>query len=133
MFEVKITGTSLADLAANVSALAVALGAAPAAAPVEAKPAEAKPAKATPAKAVKAAEAKPAEKPVEPEAPAAPKLLDFNTEVAPKVVAAVESHGKELVASVLVEYGKARASEIDPALWPDFLTSLDDAIAAVSV
>jgi hypothetical protein len=132
MYELKITATSIEDLAQQVLGLAVALGSEPVV--IEATPSleeKAKAVAAKPAKAVAAKKAEPKPEP-EPDATVAVKLLDFNTEVAPFVVAAVDSHGKELVASVLTEFGKARASEIDPSLWPEFLKSLADAVEAVS-
>jgi hypothetical protein len=130
MIELKINAASTEDLTAQILALAAHLGGAPVEAPAQ-PPVEDKP------KAVAAKPAKAAPKKAEPDpapdatvAAKAPKLLDFNTEVAPHVVATVESHGKELVASVLTQYGVARASEIDPAQWPEFLVSLEDAKVA---
>jgi hypothetical protein len=134
MFEVKITATSAEDLAQQLVTLTGLIGGTPvvaAAAAPAAPAAEAAPAK---VKAVAAKPAKPAEAPKaeEPKAEEAPKTLDFNTEVAPKVVAVVEAHGKPVVASVLETFSVNRASEIEPSLWPEFLVALDDAVAALA-
>jgi hypothetical protein len=121
------------DLIANVCRLARTLGPeAPAALPEAAPEPKAAPVKAKPAAKATPAKATPAPDPAPDATVAAPRFLDFNTEVAPHVVAAVDTHGKELVASVLTEFGVARASEIPPEHWPEFLNSLADAIAAVA-
>lgn len=87
-----------------------------------AKPAE-KPAK--PAEAPKEEKAKPAEKAAEK-----PAKLDFNTDVAPVVVAAVEAHGKPLIVKVLEEFGAARASDVPSDKWPALIEAINAATAA---
>jgi hypothetical protein len=75
-------------------------------------------------KPVKAVKPKVAE---EPKAEAL-KTLDFNVDVAPVVIKAVEQHGKPLIVGVLEQFGAAKASEVDPARWPELVTAIYDAI-----
>lgn len=133
MFELNISASSTEDLQAKLLGLAALLGGNHVASAVAAATkAPAEPVEVEKPKAVKATPAKATPAKVQIAEPAKAKLLDFNTEVAPSVVAAVDSHGKEVVAAVLVEYGVTRASEIAPEQWPEFLASLSDAVEALA-
>jgi hypothetical protein len=72
----------------------------------------------------------PAEPAPEPEAPAqsaeasASEALDFDKDVAPVVIEAVQRTSREVVSEALSEFGAARASEVDEKLWPEMLERL---------
>jgi hypothetical protein len=120
MFKVTIEGATLEDLTTNVCALADQLAGEPEEATnvVPMKPkAETKPAKPK-------AETKPKAE--------APKVLDFNTEVAPVVVATVDKYGKQVVVDVLDQFGAAKASDVDPSLWPELVEKLNAKVAELA-
>ena len=50
--------------------------------------------------------------------------LDFDKDVAPVVLDAVAAIGKEKVIGLIGEFGAARASEVDPAQWPELVALL---------
>lgn len=52
--------------------------------------------------------------------------LDFQNDVAPSVLRTVSEAGKPAVAALLDEFGVERASQIDPARWPELLERLAD-------
>lgn len=72
----------------------------------------------------------PAEPAPEPEATAqsaeasASEALDFDKDVAPVVIEAVQRTSREVVSETLSEFGAARASEVDEKLWPEMLERL---------
>lgn len=61
-------------------------------------------------------------------APAAPSEapLDFDKDVTPVVLGAVERHGREKVTEVLSQFGVARASQLDEGQWPELIAALND-------
>jgi hypothetical protein len=126
MFDITIQADTPVELASKIKALAALMSGAPFAEAAD-MPAETAPDATIAAPKVKAVKAKPEPEPEPVEAPA---LLDFNTEVAPTVIRIVESHGKPLVASVLEQFGVAKASEMEPALWPELLVALEAAAEA---
>lgn len=125
MFDITISADTPGQLADKVKALAALMSGA-VVARVEA--ADTLPAETAPDATVAA---KPKVKAVPAKEPEQPKLLDFNTEVAPTVIRIVESHGKPLVASVLEQFGVAKASEMEPTLWPELLVALEAAAEAL--
>jgi hypothetical protein len=71
---------------------------------------------------------KPVQKPVE-KAPEPKELTyDYEKDIVPKVLKAVEVCGKTFVAECLAKYGAKRASEIDPTWMPEFLGRLEEGI-----
>lgn len=63
------------------------------------------------------------EEPATPPASAS-EPLDFDTEVAPVVIEAVQRVGKPAVSALLAEFGAERASEVDPALYGELVEGL---------
>jgi hypothetical protein len=61
----------------------------------------------------------------EPEAPTTGEPLNFELDVAPVVLRAVSLKTKSFVQDVLSEFGSARASELDPARWPELIARLE--------
>lgn len=62
----------------------------------------------------------------EPTAPSDAAPLDFDKDVTPAVLGAVEKHGREKVSEVLDTFGVARASQLDEARWSELMQSLAD-------
>jgi len=52
--------------------------------------------------------------------------LSFETDVTPVVLAVVQTKGKPVVEEILSQFGVARASQLDPARWPELLVALQD-------
>jgi hypothetical protein len=52
--------------------------------------------------------------------------LDYETEVAPLVLKAVDTAGRDKVKSVLDQFGVTRASQIEPSRWPELVALLQD-------
>jgi hypothetical protein len=80
------------------------------------------------------AEAEEAEKTAEPKAKPKAKEkeapeLNFEQDVASRVLRLVKAEGKELVADILADFGVKRASEVDPQQWPDLIVRLDEELA----
>lgn len=65
----------------------------------------------------------------EPEAPTTGEPLNFELDVAPVVLRAVSLKTKSFVQDVLSEFGSARASELDPARWPELIARLEGEMA----
>lgn len=57
-------------------------------------------------------------------ADASPSELDFDKEVAPVVIDAVQRLGKPAVSALLSEFGVERASEVDPSLYGELVERL---------
>lgn len=53
--------------------------------------------------------------------------LDFDKDVAPVVLDAVAAIGKDKVVELIGQFGAARASEVDPAQWPELVALLKGA------
>ena len=67
----------------------------------------------------------------EPSSTAAPaasvsETLSFELDVTPVVLAVVQTKGKPVVEDILAQFGVARASQLDPARWPELVTALQD-------
>lgn len=92
------------------------------AAPVDPTPV-AEPA-ATPASSSKQAEAS-----TDTSAPAAlASELNFDIDVAPHVLQLVKEKGKPVAQEILSQFGVEKASLLDPALWPELVQQLKDAL-----
>ncbi len=52
--------------------------------------------------------------------------LSFETDVTPVVLAVVQTKGKPAVEEILSQFGVARASQLDPARWPELVAALKD-------
>jgi hypothetical protein len=135
MIKIEITGNSTVELADKMLGIAGSLLAADyrriyaarqalegkaevaEAAPVDPTPA-AEPA-ATPASSSKQAEVS--------TGTSAPVALDFDTDVAPHVLAVVQKLGKPAAQEILSQFGVEKASLLDPARWPELVTALQDA------
>jgi hypothetical protein len=63
----------------------------------------------------------------EPSSTPAPAALDFDTDVAPHVLAVVQKLGKPAAQEILSQFGVEKASLLDPARWPELVTALQDA------
>jgi hypothetical protein len=63
----------------------------------------------------------------EPSSTPAPAALDFDTDVAPHVLALVTRSGKPAAQDILSQFGVEKASLLDPARWPELVTALQDA------
>jgi len=156
MYRIEITAETLAELAGKAMLFAVKLNTVTAtesvpavkgATPVETvevapEVAEAAPENPTPApKSAPAAEATesqptteepattpaPSAEPSEKEA-AVSNELNFDTDVAPIVLQVVKDKGKPVVQAILEEFGVERASQLDPARWPELIAQLKDAL-----
>jgi type IV secretory pathway VirB10-like protein len=64
--------------------------------------------------------------PLAPASPTPPPL-DFDTDVAPHVLAVVQKLGKPAAQEILSQFGVEKASLLDPARWPELVTALQDA------
>jgi len=62
----------------------------------------------------------------EPEAP--PSELNFDTDVAPVVLRVVKDKGKPVAQEILAQFGVEKASNLDPARWPELVAALQDAL-----
>lgn len=67
-----------------------------------------------------------------PAAAETPSNLDWDKDVAPKVIGFVKAHGREFVAGVLEQFGVDRASQLPEDRWPELLTALADASEQVA-
>ena len=63
-----------------------------------------------------------------PSSTPAPAALDFDTDVAPHVLAVVQKLGKPAAQEILSQFGVEKASLLDPARWPELVTALQDAV-----
>jgi hypothetical protein len=54
--------------------------------------------------------------------------LNFDTDIAPIVLQVVKDKGKPVVQAILEEFGVERASQLDPARWPELIAQLKDAL-----
>lgn len=65
-------------------------------------------------------------------APAAPSAtseeLNFETDVAPYVLQVVKEKGKPVAQEILSQFGVEKASNLDPALWPELVEALKGAL-----
>jgi len=60
--------------------------------------------------------------------PAEPAQLNFDTDVAPHVLALVKAKDKATAAEILSQFGVEKASLLDPARWPELVVALKGAV-----
>jgi hypothetical protein len=60
--------------------------------------------------------------------PAEPAQLNFDTDVAPHVLALVKAKDKATAAAILSQFGVEKASLLDPARWPELVVALKGAV-----
>ena len=138
MYKIEITADTLAELSGKVLSLASKLmtgtaaegwSAPKATADVVLEVAEVAPVDPTPAPksapAVTATESQPTT--TEASSTPAPAALDFDTDVAPHVLALVTRSGKPAAQEILSQFGVEKASLLDPVRWPELVTALQDA------
>jgi hypothetical protein len=146
MYRIEITAETLAELAGKAMSLAAKLNTATESGlgvkgathvvtyEVAPEVAEAAPENPTPAPksapAAEATESQPTtEEPATTPAPSASASeLNFDTDVAPIVLQVVKDKGKPVVQAILEEFGVERASQLDPARWPELIAQLKDAL-----
>lgn len=80
----------------------------------------------------KPAETSPTTSSTAPPSEDTPATLDWDKDVAPKVIGFVKAHGREFVAGVLDQFGVDRASQLPEDRWPELLTALADASEQVA-
>ena len=54
--------------------------------------------------------------------------LDFDTDVAPFVLQVVKEKGKPVAQEILSQFGVEKASNLDPAQWPELVEALKGAL-----
>ena len=59
---------------------------------------------------------------------ASPTELNFETDVAPHVLRVVKEKGKPAAQEILSQFGVEKASNLDPALWPELVEALKGAL-----
>lgn len=146
MYKIEITAETLAELAGKAMSLAAKLntgtateavvkGATPVKT-VEVAPEVAEEAPVDPTPAPKSAPAvetsespQTTEEPSITPAPAASASeLDFDTDIAPLVLQVVKDKGKPVAQEILSQFGVEKASNLDPARWPELVAALQDAL-----
>ena len=146
MIKIEVTGNSIAEVSDKLLAIGASLQrtAVVTEAPVQMRitaagdmvweVAEEAPVDPTPAPksapAAEATESQPTtEEPATTPAPSASASeLNFDTDVAPIVLQVVKDKGKPVVQAILEEFGVERASQLDPARWPELIAQLKDAL-----
>ena len=141
MIKIEITGNSIPEVADKLLAIGASLRASTAVLPIAnggtgaqtieevMGVAEAAPVDPTPApKSAPVAEATESLRTTtETSSTPAPAALDFDTDVAPHVLAVVQKLGKPAAQEILSQFGVEKASLLDPARWPELVTALQDA------
>jgi hypothetical protein len=141
MIKIEITGNSIPEVADKLLAIGASLRASTAVLPIAnggtgaqtieevMGVAEAAPVDPTPApKSAPVAEATESLRTTtETSSTRAPAALDFDTDVAPHVLAVVQKLGKPAAQEILSQFGVEKASLLDPARWPELVTALQDA------
>lgn len=145
MYKIEITAETLAELAGKAMSLAAKLNTGtPTEAPTQLRitaagdlvreVAEEAPVDPTPAPksapAVETSESpQTTEEPSTTPAPAASASeLDFDTDIAPLVLQVVKDKGKPVAQEILSQFGVEKASNLDPARWPELVAALQDAL-----
>lgn len=138
MIKIEVTGNSIPEVADKLLAIGASLQAAAAGVETPARKttskktevmlevAEAAPVDPTPAPksapVVEAIESQPTTE--EPSSTPAAAALDFDTDVAPHVLAVVQSFGKPVAQEILSQFGVEKASQLTPARWPELVAAL---------
>jgi hypothetical protein len=143
MIKIEVTGNSIPEVADKLLAIGASLQGIKTTMPhtwSDIKPdadiilevAEAAPVDPTPAPKTAAVAEVPESQPTttEPSSTPAPAAsaseLSFETDVTPVVLAVVQAKGKPAVEEILSQFGVARASQLDPARWPELVAALKD-------
>jgi hypothetical protein len=129
MIKIEVTGNSILELADKLLAIGASLqGTTPNVFPRGATKAEAEGNVPKSAPVAEVTESQPTtEGPSSTPAPAASgSELSFETDVTPVVLAVVQTRGKPVVEEILAQFGVARASQLDPARWPELVAALQD-------
>jgi hypothetical protein len=147
MIKIEVTGNSIPEVADKLLAIGASLRASTAVLPIanggtgaqtieevmgvaEAAPVDPTPApKSAPVAEVSESQPTTTEPSSTPAPAASASELSFETDVTPVVLAVVQSKGKPAVEEILSQFGVARASQLDPARWPELLTALMDQLA----
>ena len=129
MIKIEVTGNSILEVADKLLVLGAKLkGVTPNAFPRGATKAEAEGNVPKSAPVAEVTDSQPTtEEPTSTPAPAASASeLSFETDVTPVVLAVVQTKGKPVVEEILSQFGVARASQLDPARWPELVAALQD-------
>jgi hypothetical protein len=147
MIKIEVTGNSIPEVADKLLAIGASLRASTAVLPIanggtgaqtleevmevaEAAPVDPTPApKSAPVAEVSESQPTTTEPSSTPAPAASVSELSFETDVTPVVLAVVQAKGKPVVEEILSQFGVARASQLDPARWPELLTALMDQLA----
>ena len=129
MIKIEVTGNSIPEVADKLLAIGASLRASAAAeTPRGATKVEAEGNAPQKANAVVVTEPAPTLKPsVASTDTPAPAALDFDTDVAPHVLALVTRSGKPAAQEILSQFGVEKASLLDPVRWPELVAALMDA------
>jgi hypothetical protein len=129
MIKIEVTGNSILEVADKLLVLGAKLkGVTPNAFPRGATKAEAEGNVPKSVPVAEVTDSQPTtEEPTSTPAPAASvSELSFETDVTPVVLAVVQTKGKPVVEEILSQFGVARASQLDPARWPELVAALQD-------
>jgi hypothetical protein len=144
MIKIEVTGNSIPEVADKLLAIGASLRASTAVLPIanggtgaqtieevmgvaEAAPVDPTPApKSAPVAEVSESQPTTTEPSSTPAPAASASELSFETDVTPVVLAVVQTKGKPVVEEILSQFGVARASQLDPARWPELLAALKD-------
>jgi hypothetical protein len=144
MIKIEVTGNSIPEVADKLLAIGASLRASTAVLPIanggtgaqtleevmevaEAAPVDPIPApKSAPVAEVSESQPTTTEPSSTPAPAASASELSFETDVTPVVLAVVQAKGKPVVEEILSQFGVARASQLDPARWPELLAALKD-------
>jgi len=136
MIKIEITGNSIPEVADKLLAIGASLRAsgtlaevaevAPTPKPQAPSTKSSTPAESTSTGQPSAPSEQEAAPPLAPASPTPPPL-DFDTDVAPHVLAVVQKLGKPAAQEILSQFGVEKASLLDPARWPELVTALQDA------
>jgi hypothetical protein len=144
MIKIEVTGNSIPEVADKLLAIGASLRASTAVLPIanggtgaqtleevmevaEVAPVDPTPApKSAPVAEVSESQPTTTEPSSTPAPAASASELSFETDVTPVVLAVVQAKGKPVVEEILSQFGVARASQLDPARWPELLAALKD-------
>ena len=126
MIKIEVTGNSILEVADKLLVLGAKLkGVTPNAFPRGATKAEAEGNAPKSAPVAEVTDSQPTEEPT-PAPAASVSELSFELDVTPVVLAVVQTKGKPVVEEILSQFGVARASQLDPARWPELVAALQD-------
>jgi hypothetical protein len=127
MIKIEVTGNSILEVADKLLVLGAKLkGVTPNAFPRGATKAEAEGNAPKSAPVAEVTDSQPTTEEPTPAPAASVSELSFETDVTPVVLAVVQTKGKPVVEEILAQFGVARASQLDPARWPELVAALQD-------